>query len=186
MWWRCGSRDPAPRLGRADADSGEGVLDAYVKAPLTKIVSIDQKKGYVEYGSGVRVGLRLMWGPGDDADDGFSHGADGLSRMQYGYPSSGADSVIYLPVFVEGRSWPWAMVHANMGDGEICIGVETAPMCRYTSRRLLPQRSARGAHGGDAQHWVTYADASRREVGGVGRLPPDGGFPLQPDGDFHG
>lgn len=139
---------------------GEGVLDAYVKAPLTKIVSIDQKKGGVEYGPGVRVGLRPHVGTlGTTPTMAFPTGRTGCHGGNMDIRLLGPDSVIYLPVFVEGALVAMGDVHANMGDGEICIGVETGADVQVHIERLYRNVQLEAPMVETRSHWVAYADA---------------------------
>jgi len=101
----------------------EGVLRKFVDAPYTKIVKIENGKTIFNEDLSInnkphvgtigttpvgKIPTRFIGNHGGNID----------------CPEAGIGASIYLPVFVEGALLQIGDVHANMGECEICIGVE--------------------------------------------------------------
>ncbi|GAB6280266.1 MAG: acetamidase/formamidase family protein [Thermovirga sp.] len=138
----------------------EGVLDKYVKSPLTKIVAIDQEKGYVDYGRNIKVALRPHVGTmATTPNIIFPTGRTGIHGGNMDINRLGPGSVIYFPVFVEGAMLSMGDVHANMGDAEICIGVETGADVQVRIENVYKGAYLSSPIIETKDHWITYSDS---------------------------
>jgi len=144
----------------------EGVLDEYVKSPYTKIVKIYQKEGFIEFSKDIKVPLRPHIG---------TIGSTPLFRVPTGRTGNhggnmdirfiGAESIVYLPVFIKGGLIMMGDVHANMGDGEICIGVETGAEVKVRILNIYQTLTISSPVIETPQYWITYADAPDGKTG---------------------
>ena len=103
---------------------GEGVLRQYVKAPLVKIVSIENRKTL--FNNNIVINNKPHIGTiGTTPLDKIATGFIGIHGGNIDCPEAGVGAKIYLPIFVEGALLQMGDVHASMGEGEICSsGVE--------------------------------------------------------------
>lgn len=139
---------------------GEGVLDKYVKSPLTKIVPIDQKEGFVHYGANIKVKLRPHVGTmGTTPNMVFPTGRTGIHGGNMDINKLGVGSTIFFPVFVEGALLAMGDVHANMGDGEICVGVETGADVQVRIEKIYKGIYLPAPIIETKDHWIAYSDS---------------------------
>jgi amidase len=102
---------------------GEGILRQYVKAPLTKIVSIENGKTF--FNDDIVIKNKPHIGTiGTTPFGRIPTGLIGIHGGNMDCPEAGVGAKIYFPIFVKGALLQMGDVHANMGEGEICIGVE--------------------------------------------------------------
>ncbi|MEA1965547.1 MAG: acetamidase/formamidase family protein [Candidatus Aerophobetes bacterium] len=102
---------------------GEGKLQQYVKAPLTRIVRIEN--GKTIFSNDLVIENKPMVGTiGTTPVGRVPTGLIGNHGGNMDCPEAGIGAKLYFPVFVEGALLQMGDVHANMGEGEICIGVE--------------------------------------------------------------
>lgn len=102
---------------------GEGILRQYVKAPLTKIVSIENGKTF--FNNDVVIKNKPHIGTiGTTPFGKIPTGLIGIHGGNMDCPEAGVGAKIYFPIFVKGALLQMGDVHASMGEGEICIGVE--------------------------------------------------------------
>lgn len=145
---------------------GEGVLDKYVVSPLTKIVRIDQEEGYVDYAPNIKVKLRPHIGTmATTPHIVFPTGRTGNHGGNMDINRLGVGSVIYFPVFVEGAKLAMGDVHANMGDGEICIGVETGADIQVQIEEIYKDIYIPAPIIETEDCWITYADSPHGKEG---------------------
>ena len=147
----------------------EGVLQRLTKSPVSKIVKIHQKSGddgYVEYGPNIRVSLRPHIGTiGTSPNLRFPTGHTGIHGGNMDIRDLGEGSVIYMPVFVPGGLISLGDVHANMGNAEIAIGVETGAKIELSVQAVYENTFLRAPMIETPTHWITYAEATSGQVG---------------------
>ena len=147
----------------------EGVLQRITKAPVTKIVKIHQNSGsdgYVDYAPNIRVALRPHIGTiGTSPNLRFPTGHTGIHGGNMDIPELGEGSVIYMPVFVPGGLISMGDVHANMGNAEIAIGVETGSRIELTVQKIYENTFLRAPMIETKTHWIAYAEATSGQVG---------------------
>ncbi|MEM3431343.1 MAG: acetamidase/formamidase family protein [Candidatus Micrarchaeia archaeon] len=144
----------------------EGVLNEYVKSPFTKIVKINEKNQYIEFSENIKVSLRPHIGTiGTTPPMRIPTGRTGIhgGNMDIRYVSPG--NTIYFPVFVKGALLMLGDVHANMGDGEICIGVETGAEVIIKIIDIYKNTFIPAPIIETENHWITYADAPNGKEG---------------------
>ncbi len=147
----------------------EGILDEFIAGPVTKIVPIVQTgttEGYVEFASDIHLDLRPHVGtigttPMMRTATGRAYNHGGNMDIQ----KACVGSRIYFPVFVEGGMLMMGDVHANMGDGELCIGVETAADVTISIVDIHRDVSLIAPMIETETHWITYADAPTGKIG---------------------
>ncbi len=139
---------------------GEGVLDKLVKSPLTKIVTINQQEGFVDYAPNIRVKLRPHIGTiGTTPKIVFPTGRTGVHGGNMDINRLGPGATVYFPVFVDGALILMGDVHANMGDGEICIGVETGADIQIRIEKIYKDLYLTAPIIETEESWITYSDS---------------------------
>jgi amidase len=144
----------------------EGVLNELVKSPLTKIVKIDQKNGLIHYSDEIKIPIRPHIGTiGTTPLLRIPTGRTGVhgGNMDIRYVTTG--NIIYFPVFVEGGLLMMGDVHANMGDGEIAIGVETSGEIKIKILNIYNNYIITAPIIETPDEWITYADAGNGKDG---------------------
>lgn len=144
----------------------EGILNPFVTSPLTKLVAINQDKDYVEYESNIRLKLRPHIGtmatcpniPIPTTGSGVHGGNMDINRL-------GPGSVIYFPVFVEGAMLSMGNIHANMGDAETCIAVETGAEVQVCIDNIYHGIHLPAPIIETEDSWITYSDSPSGEKG---------------------
>lgn len=144
----------------------EGVLDEYVSGPVTRIVRIRQDAGFVEFAENIRLGLRPHVGTiGTTPAMRYPTGRTGNHGGNMDIRFAGPGTTLYFPVFVDGGLLMMGDVHANMGDGEICIGVETGAEVTVKIEGIYRNVSLPAPVLETQTHWMTYADAPNGKDG---------------------
>lgn len=136
------------------------LLDKMVTSPVTRIVAINQEKGYVEYEPNIRVKLRPHIGTMATCPNmvvptektGIHGGNMGINRL-------GPGTVIYFPVFVDGAKLFLGNVHANMGDAGLCIGIETGADVQVCIEKIYRGIYLPAPIIETREHWITYSDS---------------------------
>lgn len=144
----------------------EGVLNELVQSPLTKIVKIDQKNNIIHYSDDIKLPLRPHIGTiGTTPLIRTPTGRTGFhgGNMDIRYVSPG--NIIYLPVFLKGGLLMLGDVHANMGDGEIAIGVETGAEVKIKILDIYDSCIIHSPIIETPEEWITYADADNGKQG---------------------
>lgn len=135
-------------------------LDKLVTSPLTRIVAINQEKGYVEYEPNIRVKLRPHVGTiATTPNMILPTGKTGIHGGNMGINRLGPGAVIYFPVFVDGAKLSLGNVHANMGDAGICIGVETGADVQVYIERIYRGIYLPAPIIETSDHWISYSDS---------------------------
>jgi len=137
---------------------GEGKLQQYVKAPLTRIVRIEN--GKTIFSNDLVIENKPHVG---------TKGTNPLGRIPTGLignhvgnmdcPEAGIGAKLYFPVFVEGALLQMGDVHANMGEGEICIGVECGAEVTIEIIEVLKDRFIPAPIIESKEHWYIVSNA---------------------------
>jgi len=144
----------------------EGVMQRLVQSPKTKIVKIFQDKNYIEFANNIKLDLRPHIGTiGACPNLPFPTGQTGIHGGNMDIPELGVGTTIYFPVFVNGTMVSLGDVHANMGNGEICIGVETGADVTLSIEKVYPSTFLRAPMLETSTHWIAYSEASSGSVG---------------------
>jgi len=137
----------------------EGVLRQYVDAPYTKIVKIENGKTIFNDDLFIRnnphigtigttpigkIPARFIGNHGGNID----------------CPEAGIGASLYLPVFVDGALLQIGDVHANMGECEICIGVECAAEVTIEIFEVLENRYIPAPIIEQKDYWYIVSNAS--------------------------
>ena len=121
---------------------GEGVLRQYINAPLTKIVRIEN--GKTIFNNDIAINNKPHIGTiGTTPFGRIATGLIGNHGGNIDCPEIGIGTKLYFPVFVEGALLQMGDIHANMGESEICIGVEcgaevTIEIIKIIKDRFIP------------------------------------------------
>jgi len=142
----------------------EGVLDEFCLSPETRIVDI--KKNSIEFSQDIRLDLRPHIGtigttPLMRYPTGRTGNHGGNMDIRFVCPGS----TVYFPVFKEGALLLMGDVHANMGDGEICIGIETGADVTICVDEIYRGVYLTAPMIETAESWITYADAPNGKDG---------------------
>ena len=144
----------------------EGVLQRLVHSPKTKIVKIYQDDGYIDYSNNIRLEVRPHIGTiGASPNLPYPTGQTGIHGGNMDVREVTIGNTIYLPVFVEGAFIYLGDVHANMGDGEICIGVETGAEVTLNVKNIYHRASLRAPMIETQSHWISHSDSSSGKIG---------------------
>jgi amidase len=144
----------------------EGVLNEFVKSPITKIVKINQEKNIIEYSQEIKLPLRPHIGTiGTTPLLRTPTGRTGVhgGNMDIRYVAPG--NIVYFPVFIEGGMLMLGDVHATMGDGEIAIGVETGAEVKIKILNIYNNYIIQSPIIETPTEWITYADAPNGKEG---------------------
>ena len=140
----------------------EGVLQQYVKAPITKIVEI--KDGKTIFSDELVIENKPMVGTiGTTPVGRIPTGLVGDHGGNMDCPAVRVGSTLYLPVFVHGALLQMGDVHANMGDGEICIGVECGAEVIVEIADIIKDRYIPSPMIETDENWYTTANAPALE-----------------------
>jgi len=137
---------------------GEGKLQQYVKAPLTRIVRIEN--GKTIFSNDLVIENKPHVGTiGTTPVGRIPTGLIGNHGGNMDCPEAGIGAKLYFPVFVEGALLQMGDVHANMGEGEICIGVEcgaevTIEIIEVLKDRFIPSPIIEGK-----EYWYIVSNA---------------------------
>ncbi len=102
---------------------GEGKLRHYVKSPITKIVKMENNQAF--FSEDIVIKNKPHIGTiGTTPFGRIPTGLIGIHGGNMDCPEAGAGAKIYFPIFVKGALLQMGDVHANMGEGEIHIGLE--------------------------------------------------------------
>jgi len=137
---------------------GEGKLRQYVKAPLTRIVRIEN--GKTIFSNDLVIENRPHVGTiGTTPVGRIPTGLIGNHGGNMDCPEAGIGAKLYFPVFVEGALLQMGDVHANMGEGEICIGVECGAEVTIEIVEVLKDRFIPAPIIETEKHWYVVSNA---------------------------
>lgn len=146
----------------------EGKLRQYVKAPLTKIVKIES--GKTIFNNDLVIENRPMIGTiGTTPTGRMPTGLLGNHGGNMDCPEVVAGAKLYFPVFVEGALLQMGDIHANMGEGEICVGVECGAEVTIEIVEVLKDRFIPAPIIESKEHWYVVSNApSLKEATRIG------------------
>lgn len=137
---------------------GEGVLKQYVEMPYTKIVTVKDDKTIfnddIEIENKPHIGTIGTTPPGRIPTELIgSHGGN------MDCSEAGVGVKLYFPVFLEGALLQMGDVHAAMGEGEICIGVECSAEVTIEILEVIKNRFIPAPFIESEEHWYVVANA---------------------------
>jgi len=136
---------------------GEGKLQQYVKAPITKIVKIED--GKTIFNNDLVIENKPHVGTiGTTPVGRIPTGLIGSHGGNMDCPEAGIGATIYFPVFLEGALLQMGDVHANMGEGEICIGIECGAEVTVEIIEVLKDRFIPAPIIEDNEHWYVVSN----------------------------
>ncbi len=135
----------------------EGKLQKYVRAPLTKIVRIEN--GQTFFSDDLVIKNKPHVGTiGTTPVGRIPTGLIGCHGGNMDCPEVGIGATIYFPVFVEGALLQMGDCHANMGEGEICVGIECGADVTIEITDVLKDRYIPAPIIEDGEHWYTVSN----------------------------
>lgn len=136
---------------------GEGKLRAYVVAPLTKIVKVERERTY--FNKDLVIENHPHIGTiGTTPIGRIPTGLIGAHGGNMDCPKVGLGATVYFPVFVEGGLLQMGDVHANMGEGEISVGIECGAEVTVKIVEILKDRYIPGPMVEDEENWYVVAN----------------------------
>ena len=136
---------------------GEGKLQQYVKAPITRIVRIEN--GKTIFNNDLVIENKPHVGTiGTTPVGRIPTGLIGSHGGNMDCPEAGVGATVYFPVFLEGALLQMGDVHANMGEGEICIGIECGAEVTVEIIEVLKDRFIPAPIIEDNEHWYVVSN----------------------------